>query len=357
MQPFPACRQVLCPRQPEAAAVGQFDEPLLGGSPEGAPTDELGPGVVGERRREEFGRPGRAVADEQHHRQLDATIARFGDGGFLRLVPALADRQRARSDEQAGRLHAVGIAAVGRAAQIDDKLLGASLLEGVDRVTDLVGHAGVERRHADVADRGCRNPAGHARLGESGAGEGDLLRLRRVAPDHRQRHHRAGRAAQALRALEDRDVAGRFTVDAPDVVARPQPSLRGGRTVPRREHPEIELPCERHARTPFRQRVARLERGDVAGRQVGAIGIEAARESPHRASHDAIDIDILDVAVEDEGDDVLEDAQRAIRVFLREGAAEVAAEHREHEDRCRQEQYQQARPILHRDSHSSGSTD
>src|SRR5205814_6017304 len=90
--------------------------------------------------------------------------------------------------------------------------------------------------------------------------------------------------------------------------------------------------------------------------QVGTVGIEAVGEAAHRAVHDAVDLHVLDVVVDDQRHHIVEYAKVLQFLVAGGGPAEQAAEHDKRQHRRGNEQDGQTGSCGHRFSHCKGST-
>ena len=163
-----------------------------------------------------------------------------------------------------------------------------------------------------------------------------------VAANDGQLHGRARCAAQRAHPFPDRHVARRLAVDHSDEIAGAEPGLRGGRVIARRDHAQVILTGELEADVARRQRRAALRLLDLLRRQKRAVWIERLGEPPHRAVHDLVDVDRLDVVVGNQLGHIVEDPQVLVRFFARHHFAEEAADDREDNHGSRDGQDDQA---------------
>src|SRR5262249_58068091 len=107
----------------------------------------------------------------------------------------------------------------GPAAQVEDEVPGPALLEALDLAADLVGRAGVELRHLEVARAAVEHLALRRGGNQALAHDPDVERVAARA-GHRALDRRAASAAQEALAGHDRDRPCVAPVDRPQDVAR-----------------------------------------------------------------------------------------------------------------------------------------
>src|SRR5205807_829565 len=93
-------------REPQTAAVGQSQQPLLCGAADGMLADQIGALVAKECRREQLRASGGAGINEEGRRQGDAAVTAACGDRFFVSAARLLHRERAAWHEQLGERNA-----------------------------------------------------------------------------------------------------------------------------------------------------------------------------------------------------------------------------------------------------------
>ena len=174
-------------------------------------------------------------------------------------------------------------------------------------------------------------PRGRSRTREMSYGS-DVLPRSSDKRDARSRF-----TAQQPLAFDGRHEPRRLFVYGADVVARQQAGPRGGRAVSNGDDLEVVLARDLDPQPSLGERLAGLDPEDVLSRQICAVAVQAAGQSPQGAVHHVLELRLLDVVLRDEGDHVLEDPEMAVHISRCHRLAQKAAHQREGDDRTRHE--------------------
>ena len=161
------------------------------------------------------------------------------------------------------------------------------------------------------------------------------MRVARASANDRQLDFGSRRPAQRPHAVEDGHFASRFVVDCAQVVAGPEPGFGRRRSVARGDDAQIVLPREIDTDIAGRERRRGFDLLHLDGREVGAVGVEAFRQTVHRAAHDLRHVNRFDVIVRNQIHDIVEDLQVLVRALTRRDAAQQPAEDGKCDDRRR----------------------
>ena len=222
--------EVLADRQLQRAAVGEVDLLLEDALAEGAGADDLGAGVVGQRRGEDLRGGGGVAVDQDDDRALGQVVAHGAVLGVPLGAGVGRDDDFVLGQEDARREHRLLEQAAAVGAQVEDEPLGAFALDLLDGFAQVGVGAVAEGREPDVAELAAAYLAHFAdgdRHRDLGPGDRQLPRSRRSRVEHADRHLGPFRALDPVRRDFAVDAWHRLAVDRDD--RRPRSRSRRGR--------------------------------------------------------------------------------------------------------------------------------